>query len=155
MNARLPDDIYNAVLPPPDWGILPSFNPNLDMCTHVTHIFSDNRKRIVDAVVKVDPNLGVDYSKIEVWLKQEMDCQIKKARNNPMLVAPHWYNTKNIVGLLLPLYMNGRLILVAAIEPSGRMYNVVTLLLPAWARNNARILGPIKHEWLNAPFLEA
>ena len=67
------------------------------------------------------------------------------------LAEPHYYQTKNDIGWLLPLCYNGKVKLVAALEKiygEEEKYNIITILYPIWGYNNARILGHPVKEWM-------
>lgn len=162
-SSMLPNEVYSMPLLDPDWGISPDairFNTEMPVDTHIKHVFGQHKKRILSAIDAAFPfsPFHQDFAMVEVWFGEELERQLDSARRDPALVVPQWFNTKKSLGLLLPLFLRGKLVLVAAIEIVHRnsvpMYNIVTVLLPMWAYNNARILGPVKSTWLNSSALE-
>lgn len=161
----LPVEIQTANLPLPDWGIVLPFQPEIPFGIHIKHIFEVHRGRIMGAIKAVFPDMTTvfsdpqNFATIEVWFREEFERQINVARQDPSHVSPQWYNTKKCVDLLLPLFLKGKLVLVASFEriscESETIYNMTTVIWPAWAYNNMRILGPIQSGWLNEKTLKS
>jgi len=161
------------------------------------HIFVKNKHRILQALNYIPENEAYR------WFSQTLWTTISRAKADPEeIVEYHYFNTKELVGFLLPLVYAKKVALVVVLEKkrygedgamtmdssgseSGSIdscdscdsgdggdgdcsdtsdtaesddssesdenefvYNIVTVILPAWAYNNARILGEPETGWM-------
>jgi len=165
--------LYNEC-PCPVWK-LPKFDSKLKIELNAAHIFGENKERILsvlphlseDEVLKwFSEELPKRIELVKVFADSTVHPHWYSTKQHVGFLLPMFYKDQTT--------KVERLVLTAAIEkkdfskldmmrgqgchttsdiensqnPQNEIYNIVTVLLPEWAYNNARILGVPKQGWL-------
>lgn len=136
------------ILVKPQWNI-PKLDEHLkesNFAFDVEHMFRSNQARLRNALPPM-----ADQGYIN-WLREQLTIQVKTVVADKTHAEVSWYaSTSNFI-FCLPLYYQGKLVFAAAFEPVKTDSNMGlvmrTILLPAWAYNNARVLGAPKSLWM-------
>eukprot|EP01114_Cavostelium_apophysatum_P001423 TRINITY_DN11220_c0_g1_i1.p1 TRINITY_DN11220_c0_g1~~TRINITY_DN11220_c0_g1_i1.p1 ORF type:complete len:563 (+),score=152.98 TRINITY_DN11220_c0_g1_i1:35-1723(+) len=129
------------------------FDPELPISVDTMHIFNTNKGRLLTL-------LNMDEKTAQLWFQQEFVRQTNSLRYNLRLLTPQMFGTD--IQMLLPMMLddeNGdkQLALVIPLRreklANGEMvYKGSTILGPADAYNNARVITRIETNWLIKSF---
>ncbi len=133
----------NGKLPSPEWkapAILDVFN----VTYNTENLYARSKFRFPEALPYKSP------AQHKEWLERELKAQVLKFQSNTSHAEVGWYGSRGIFTYHLPLIDNKKLVFVAVLEldQEKNNFNVVTLLLPAWAYNNCIVLVAPKTSWL-------
>jgi len=142
--------LYRTV-PPPLWKNMDPLPLNANFSYDANVIFNANKHRFRLALP------GISEPVARKWFSEHLQTQIRDVQSSPRNYEISRYNSKSSYGYVLPLYFEGKLVLTVVLERKNSVeveqgkspeYLVVAVLLPAWAYNNTRILGPPKTAWM-------
>lgn len=141
--AKISDDSIHTSIKPPrfyDRADELQFDAYLPVDVDEKHICDTNKDRLETATQ------FTEREQQQRWFSEELSRQRRAARYNYRLAIPQRYDGQ--VQLLLPLFLNNKVVLVATLQRVDTGYRAATVLTPEMAYSNARLLGRIESSWL-------